>query len=92
MTSPPIANNPDRNRFEAEVNGGTAILEYRLDGDAIAFTHTEVPEPARGRGVGTALARTALDYAEEHGLRVLPQCPFVASFVRDNPRYQHLIE
>lgn len=92
MSDPSVANNADRNRFEAAVDGGTAVLEYHLDGDVIVFTHTEVPEAARGQGVAEALARTALDYTEEHGLRVRPLCPFVASFIRRHSEYQHLVE
>lgn len=86
-----VVDNPDRGRFEAEVNGGTAVLEYLLDGDVIAFTHTEVPAAARGRGVADALATTALDYAEARGLRVRPLCPFVGAFIRRHPEYQHLV-
>ena len=92
MSDVSVANNSERNRFEADVDGGTAVLEYRLDSDVIAFTHTEVPEEAREQGVGSALARTALDYAEAHGLRVRPLCPFVAAFIREHGEYQHLVE
>lgn len=92
MSDASVANNPDRSRFEADVDGGTAVLHYRLDGDVIAFTHTEVPESAQDQGVGSALVRTALDYAEAHGLRVRPQCPFVAAFIREHGEYQHLVE
>jgi predicted GNAT family acetyltransferase len=88
----PVANNVERSRFEADVDGHTAVLDYLLDGDAIAFTHTLVPVPVQDRGVGSALARTALDYAEAHGLRVEPRCAFVAAFVEEHERYQHLVD
>ena len=86
-----VANNPDQSRFEATVDGETAVLDYRLDGDVIAFTHTGVPAAIQDRGVGSALAQTALDYAETHGLRVRPQCAFVAAFIREHGEYQHLV-
>lgn len=87
-----VANNPERSRFEAVVDGETAVLDYRLDGDVIAFTHTGVPPAIQDRGVGSALARTALDYAEAHGLRVRPQCAFVSAFIREHDAYQHLVD
>ena len=86
-----VVDNPDRGRFEAEVDGGTAVLEYLLDGDVMALTHTEVPEASRGRGVADALATAVLDHAEARGLRVRPLCPFVTAFLRRHPEYQHLV-
>ena len=86
-----VANNQEKSRFEVVHDGETAVLDYQLDGDVIAFTHTGVPPTIENQGVGTALARTALDYAETHGLRVRPLCAFVASFIEENPEYQHLV-
>ncbi len=86
MSDFPVANNAERSRFEAVVDGETAVLDYTLDGDVIAFTHTGVPPAVQDRGVGTALVRTALDYAEAHGLRVRPLCPFVAAFIREHDK------
>jgi predicted GNAT family acetyltransferase len=92
MSDFPVANNPERSRFEAVVDGETAVLDYQLDGDVIAFTHTGVPPAIDNRGIGTALVRTALDYAEEHGLRVRPICVFVESFIEEHQEYQHLVD
>lgn len=36
--------NPPESRYEAAVDGLLAIAEYRLAGEQIIFTHTEVPE------------------------------------------------
>lgn len=86
------ANNPEERRFEVVVDGETAVLDYRLDGDLIEFVHTGVPPAIDNQGVGTALVRTGLDYAEEHGLRVRPTCVFVESFIEAHPEYQHLVD
>ena len=87
-----VANNQDKSRFEVVHDGETAVLDYQLDGDVIAFTHTGVPDAIDNQGIGTALVRTGLDYAEEHGLRVRPICVFVESFIEKNPDYQHLVD
>jgi predicted GNAT family acetyltransferase len=86
-----IVNNKLKHRFETEIGPRTAFLNYILGEKVITFTHTEVPSSLNGRGIGTALAKTALDYAREEGLRVIPQCPFVADFISTNPHYQSLI-
>lgn len=83
--------NEDAHRFEAEVPGGLAVLEFNRARNLIVFTHTEVPEAAEGQGVGAALAKTALDWAREEGEPVMPLCPFVASYIRRHPEYRDLV-
>ena len=55
-----------------------ATLAYTLAGDVLALLETEVPEALRGTGMAGMLAKTALDYAREHHLKVDVICPFVA--------------
>lgn len=86
-----VKHNDAKNRFEADVNGGTALVEYtKKDGD-ITFTHTEVPEAAAGKGVAQALVRNALAYARENKLRVWPECSYVASFVKRHRDYDDIL-
>jgi predicted GNAT family acetyltransferase len=87
-----VTQNNLKHRFEVETSSRTAFLNYRVESGAITFTHTEVPEALNGRGIGTALVKFALDYARGQGLRVVPQCPFVASFVAGHPQYQSLVK
>ena len=86
-----VKQNDLKHRFEVETGSRTAFLNYRVENGVMALTHTEVPEAINGRGIGTALAKFALDYARAQGLRVLPQCAFVASFVEAHPHYNSLI-
>merc|ERR1712192_229101 len=45
-------------------SGGQAFLQYSIEDDGkLDFWHTEVPEAARGAGVGGQLAKAALDWA-----------------------------
>jgi hypothetical protein len=85
-----IRDNPERSRFEANVGAGVAVAEYRLEGDRITFTHTEVPEAARGQGVGEALAKAALDAARARSLKVVARCPFMAAYLRRHSEYASL--
>lgn len=86
-----VRDNPEHSRFEAAVGDDVAVASYRMKDRTITFTHTEVPEALRGRGVGDALARAALDSARARGLTVVPRCPFIAAFVRRHAEYQDLV-
>jgi predicted GNAT family acetyltransferase len=90
MANDQVKHNEAEQRFEMDVNGMTAVAEYHRDGDVLTFTHTEVPVEFRGHGMGKKLARGALDLVRGAGDRVIPQCPFIARFMREHPEYQDL--
>ena len=85
-----VTRNDTRHRFEATVDGQTAVLTYRESGDRVTLIHTEVPAELRGRGLADALARSALDDARRRGLRVRALCPFVQAFMKRHPEYADL--
>ncbi|MFB7759508.1 MULTISPECIES: GNAT family N-acetyltransferase [Streptomyces] len=85
---------PEANRYEARLDGETAIAgvaAYIRTAELIAFVHTEVPPEHEGKGIGSALARTALDEARAAKLRVLATCPFFAGWIARHPEYQDLL-
>ncbi len=86
-----VENNEAAHRFEAKVDGDVALVAYRRSGDRIIFTHTEVPEALEGRGLGSKLAHTALDFARAQKLTVVPLCPFVAAYIRRHREYADLV-
>lgn len=86
-----VRNNTAGNRFEIEVNGSLALLEYMRAGSNITYTHTEVPRELEGMGIGARLARFALEYARDNDLKVIPICPFVTGYLRRHPEYQPLV-
>lgn len=87
-----VENNTAAQRYEAIVDGHRSIIQYRLDGERITYLHTEVPEALEGRGIGSALARAALDDARERRLSVVPLCPFVREYIRRHPEYESLVQ
>ncbi len=88
----PVLNEADH-RFEFREGDYVAVLEYRLrDGNRLVLTHTGVPPHLEGKGVAALLARTALDYAREHHMRVVPLCSFVQAYLQRHPEYADLIE
>jgi len=81
-----------KSRFEFEENGQVAYLEFETDGSGwMTLWHTEVPSSLQGRGIAGTLARTALEYARDHGLKVDVVCPVVAAYVDKNPEFKELI-
>ena len=90
-----VVNNRAESRYELlpdKSAGAPAIAGYRLDGDAIVFDHTVVPDALEGQGVGSTLIAGALDDVRRQGLRVVPQCTFVADFIRRHPDYRDLVD
>ena len=59
--------------------------------DVIDLVHTEVPEDFSGQGHAATLARGALADARERGLRVVPSCPYVASYIEKHPEHADLV-
>jgi predicted GNAT family acetyltransferase len=89
-----VRDNPDETRYEAWL--GDRLLgfsEYELADAAgpIVFIHTEVLPDAEGRGVGSRLARGALDDVRRRGLRLIAECPFIAAYLRRHPEDSDLI-
>lgn len=87
-----IINNAVENRFEAKVDEHLAVIDYYRKGDAIVYTHTGVPDALSGQGLASKMARTALDYAREENLTVIPECPFVRAYIRRHPEYLDLVK
>ena len=57
----------------------------------ITLVHTEVRDEFEGQGHAATLARGALDDARSRGLRVVPSCPYIASYVEKHPEYADLV-
>jgi uncharacterized protein len=88
-----IRNNERDSQYETNIDGHIAYVAYEMEHpDRIVFTHTHVPEALGGRGVGGALAKFALDDARARNLSVVPQCPFVKSYIGKHPEYQDLVK
>jgi uncharacterized protein len=87
-----VADNADEGRFELFADGELAgSAYYRMEGDAIAFTHTEVDDAYEGQGLGSKLASSALDQARARGLSVLPYCPFIRGYIQRHDEYLDLV-
>jgi predicted GNAT family acetyltransferase len=88
-----VRNNPRVYRYELWADGEMAgYTQYVLRRGRIAFLHTEIYESFEGLGLGSRLAREALDDARARGLMVMPYCPFIADFIqRHLDEYRDLV-
>ena len=86
-----ILNNETQSRFELTIDGHTALVAYTMEPGRITFLHTEVPEALGGRGIAGQLAKHALEHARAQSLAVVPQCSYMAAYIRKNPEYQDLV-
>ena len=80
-----------RRRYELEVGGVVAFIDYRREGRTVTMTYAEVPAALRGRGIGAVLVKGALALVRAKGERVIPQCSFVAHYLRRHPEVQDLL-
>src|SRR5215212_12226797 len=87
-----VENNPAAQRYQAQIGEYLAIAAYRLDGDTITFTHTQVPKELEGHGIANKLAHAALEDARVRQLTVVPLCPFIASYIRRHQEYLELVD
>lgn len=86
-----VNDNPAKSRYELHAEGGTAIAAYARDGDVLAFNHTLVPEPLRGRGLAGRLVEGALADVRRRGLKFRAECAFVVDYVAQHPDVQDLL-
>ncbi|QNJ95080.1 N-acetyltransferase [Mycolicibacterium fluoranthenivorans] len=79
---PTVVNAPPLSRFEVYYGGDLAgFAEYLDHENQRIFFHTEIGAEFGGKGLASTLIRAALTATVESGLRVVPLCPFVKSFL-----------
>ena len=80
-------------RRQESVAAGISWIESEgAAADRIVLVHTEVLPDAEGMGVGSRLARGALDDARARGLKVSVICPFITAYLRRHPgEYEDLV-
>lgn len=93
MADVETSHNPAEHRYEAHLDGELAgFAAYDLTDRVVVFTHTEVEPKFEGHGVGSALARFALDDVRATGThRVLALCPFIKGWIEKHPEYADLL-
>lgn len=85
---------PDNSRYVAEDDGQVVgLIEYRVvRDDRLVLVHTEVDDATEGQGVGSRLVKFTLEDLRASGRKIVPECPFVASYLDRHPEYQDVVD
>lgn len=81
-----ITHNPEKSRFEVTIEGHTAIVEYRIEENALNIFHTYVPKELEGQGIAANLVKTAYEYADSQGLSRKADCSYAQVWLKRNPK------
>ncbi len=80
-------------RYTITVDGEPAgELDYRTVDARRVFTHTRIRDRFEGQGLASKLARRVLDDARAEGLKIVPLCPYVASYLERHPEDLDLVD
>jgi predicted GNAT family acetyltransferase len=87
-----VRHNAEEHRYEAHVGPALAgWSEYHEQPGLVTVLHTEVDPEYEGKGLGSQLVRGMLEDIRSRGLRVLPVCPFVGSYLQRHPEFAELV-
>lgn len=88
-----VTDNRDRRRYEALAEDGTVagFVDYQETSELVVLTHTEVEPGFEGRGIGSALARAALEDIRRRELKALVLCPFIIGWLRNHPEHRDIL-
>jgi predicted GNAT family acetyltransferase len=56
----------------------------RIDDNNIIIDHTGVLPSAKGTGAGKRIVMHAVEWAREHGQKIMPLCPFAKAVIEKN--------
>lgn len=73
--------------YYAEDGKRLATSTFSMAGNKMIIDHTEVDESLKGKSVGIAIIKTAVEYAREKGIKIIPLCPFAAAMFRKHPEF-----
>ena len=87
-----IRHEPTENRYTLWVGEDqVGLADYEIVGNRKLITHTEVDPSRRGQGLGQALVKQTLDaIVDESEYKIVPVCPFVATYMDAHPEYAEL--
>ena len=87
-----VTDAPDKHRYEVRTDGELAGFAAYVSGQGVrVFTHTEVDPAYEGQGLGSTLARGALDDVRQKHVAAVPMCPFIASWIERHPDYSDVV-
>lgn len=87
----PLIKNEDKKRFEIEIDGHYAFIDYKEPGDKIALIHTETDPELKGKGAAAAVVEKTLHYLDDNKIVLLPFCPYVFAYIKKHPEWKRIV-
>ncbi len=95
MTRTPATtrNNSELSRVEALVDDHVVgFSQYHVEDQGNwCFFHTEVDDDRSGQGIGGQLAAGVMEVARDKGVRIIPECSFIRSFMARHEETHDLV-
>lgn len=88
-----LDSNNQKGSFSYVVDGKTeAKMTFVFAGnDKLIIDHTEVNPGNNGKGYGKKLVESAVTFALEKNLKIIPLCPFAKSVFDKNPELRNVL-
>lgn len=80
-----IVVNEKTSRFEMNISGQTAFIDYRWSNGVLVLAYIFVPVAHRGQGYSDKLIHFALDYAREKDVKIRVLCSHMAHYLNLHP-------
>lgn len=86
-----IRDNPNRSRYELDIDGQIVFANYRRQGDVLAITHVEAPVSLRGTGAASRFMQGLMQVMRQQGQKVLPLCGYASAWLRRHREFADLV-
>ncbi|MFC9964972.1 GNAT family N-acetyltransferase [Nocardia ignorata] len=83
-----VVRNQDKNRYDIFYGDELAgFAEYIERGNDTDFVHTEIDDAFGGKGLGSKLARYAVEDVIARGRTITPHCAFIRGWLDKHPEF-----
>ncbi len=78
--------------FIGEEGAILAEMVYTMpSAEKMIIEHTEVNDELRGQNVGYQLVKSAVEYARNHHIKIIPLCPFANAVFKKKPEFADVL-
>jgi predicted GNAT family acetyltransferase len=89
-----LAHEPDASRYALYVDDAlAALVDYRVQGDRVAFHHTYTEPRLRGQGLAARVVEFAVNDVEATGTKAISaDCSYVADWFQKHPERGDMLQ
>lgn len=87
----PLVKNDERKRFEINIDGHYAFINFGESENEIALVHTEADPALAGKGAAAAVVKKTLEYIENSDKTLMPYCPYVFAYIKRHPEWKRIV-